>query len=229
MPTTRSIAGLLATLLAFAAIAAASAYAHRPHTVQPGESLWSIAVANGVSVEQLATDNGLLPDAGLIIGSVIQVPEAPGVTGTGACVWDCASTVHPRPTDEAVSPGLVGHGAAELGMSSPLAEAIASVESGFDNSAVSSAGARGVMQIMPDTWEFIDEALTDDPLDPNSATANVEAGIAYLHHLYHLKGGSRDWTIGSYYQGPNRDRLLPETRAYIDLVNRRQAEMTGGG
>ena len=50
------------------------------HTVVWGESLWSVATANGISVEALAAANGLAADAYLIEGQTISVPAA----GTGA-------------------------------------------------------------------------------------------------------------------------------------------------
>ena len=46
------------------------------HVVQPGESLWSVASANGVSVESLAAANGLAADSYLIIGQSISIPAA---------------------------------------------------------------------------------------------------------------------------------------------------------
>jgi N-acetylmuramoyl-L-alanine amidase len=154
-----------------------------PHTVQPGESLWSIAAANGLTVDELAAANGLSSDAALIAGTTVQIPPAsastaPAASGTGQCVWDCASSDHPHPTDETVTPEQVGAIAAEYGMSPALAQSVAWNESTFDNSLVSSAGARGVMQIIPDTWNFVDGQLVAEPLDPTSAIDNVEAGVA---------------------------------------------------
>ena len=46
------------------------------HTVQTGESLWSIASANGLSVSTLAAYNGLAEDAILYTGETLQVPAA---------------------------------------------------------------------------------------------------------------------------------------------------------
>lgn len=46
------------------------------HTVQPGESLWSVAAANGISPDTLAADNGLSSDALLIIGQHITIPTS---------------------------------------------------------------------------------------------------------------------------------------------------------
>jgi LysM repeat protein len=51
------------------------------HTVQPGESLWSISSANGLSVSTLAAYNGLAEDAILYTGETLQVPAA---TSTGS-------------------------------------------------------------------------------------------------------------------------------------------------
>ena len=52
---------------------------------------------------------------------------------------------------------------------------------------VSSAGAMGLMQLMPQTWAEMRAAyrLGTDPFDPHD---NVLAGAAYLHALYHQYG-----------------------------------------
>jgi LysM repeat protein len=46
------------------------------HTVQPGETLWGIAAANGIPEASLAAYNGLAADAYLIIGQTITIPGA---------------------------------------------------------------------------------------------------------------------------------------------------------
>lgn len=211
----------------------ASATAQVPHTVVEGESLWSIAAVNGISVDELAAANGLSAEAQLLTGDVVQIPPPSGVgsggaSGSGACVYDCQSSVHPHPTDESVSAGLLSAEAAEEGMSPDLVQAIAWSESGWSNAAVSSADARGVMQLIPDTWEFVDSQLAEKPLDPASARDNVAAGAEYLHYLYHLSGGDPEQTIASYYQGPNRSSWLPETHDYVSQIQATQARFGGG-
>jgi soluble lytic murein transglycosylase-like protein len=207
-----------------------AARAQVPHTVEPGESLWSIAAEDGLTVEELAAANGLSRDAGLVVGETLLVPPAVTATsGSGECVWDCASTAHPHPTAEIVTPEQVASIATEYGMSAPLVQSIAWNESAFNNAAISSAGARGVMQIIPDTWTFIDDQLAEQPLDPASAIDNVEAGVIYLHHLYHLKGGAGDAAVASYFQGPNREGLLPETETYVREIRGDEVEFAGGG
>jgi soluble lytic murein transglycosylase-like protein len=212
---------------------AVSAEAQVPHTVEPGESLWSIAAQNGLGVGELAAANGLSPDASLLAGATVLIPPvsalASAVSGSGECVWDCASSEHPHPTDETVSAEQVASTAAQYGMSSSLVQSIAWNESAFSNAVVSSADARGVMQIIPDTWNFIDEQLAVEPLDPSSAVDNVKAGVLYLHYLYHLKGEDGQATLASYYQGPNRSEILSETEAYLGEIRADQADFAGGG
>ncbi len=58
---------------------AARAGAHVQHTVEAGETLWSVAADNGVSVDALASENGLAADAQLIAGEGIAVPPAAAV------------------------------------------------------------------------------------------------------------------------------------------------------
>ena len=84
------------------------------------------------------------------------------------------------------------------------------------------------MQVMPATWNFIQERLAGRRLDPASAADNVRAGTLYLHYLYHLKG-TPGGTISSYYQGPNRTTLLPETHSYLHGVLGHQAHFRQPG
>ena len=187
--------------------------------VQPGESLSSVAAANGVSVTALATANGLSPTSFLIAGSTIRIPSATAPSYVPAAQTSVVSSgTNPQTTNERVSVTRMGDIAQEYGMSRSLVQAVGWQESGFNNALTSSAGARGVMQIMPGTWDFIQQNLAGGKLNPASAEDNVRAGTLYLRHLYRLKGGDRNLTIGSYYQGPARATILPETDRYIQSV-----------
>ena len=102
-----------------------------------------------------------------------------------------------------------------------LAAAIAWQESGFNNSMVSSANARGVMQVMPGTWQYVEENLASGPLDPESATDNVRAGSLYLARLLRDAGGDERLATAGYYQGlasVRRIGMLPETERYVENV-----------
>ena len=65
------------------------------HTVQRGETLWSVAEANGISPYTLAADNGLSSDALLISGQEITVPTSSASTATTT-----SSTTGSPPSEE---------------------------------------------------------------------------------------------------------------------------------
>ncbi len=73
----RQIAG---ALLVGALVTATStpAYASSEHKVQPGDSLWALAKANGVSVAAIAEANGLLNPDLIKIGTIIVIPDPEG-------------------------------------------------------------------------------------------------------------------------------------------------------
>lgn len=62
--------------IAVAALAAfaSSASAAMPHTVAPGETLWSIASANNFTTQTVAAFNGLSADSQVYVGETIQIP-----------------------------------------------------------------------------------------------------------------------------------------------------------
>ena len=69
-PVRRSILISVLALLGTAAPASAAV----PHTVQPGETLWSIAAANNLTTRTVAAFNGLSEDAQVVLGSTVMVP-----------------------------------------------------------------------------------------------------------------------------------------------------------
>jgi hypothetical protein len=97
-----------------------------------------------------------------------------------------------------------------------LLAAVAKVESGFDTSSVSSAGAQGLMQLMPDTAA----GLGANPWDATSA-AN---GAAKLLRGYLDKYGSIPLALAAYNAGPgavakyNGVPPYAETQAYVQRV-----------
>jgi LysM repeat protein len=78
IPTEAEGAAALASAGVVPASAGGSSGATTTHVVAPGESLWSIAGANGLSVEALAANNGLAADSWLLTGQTIEVPAASG-------------------------------------------------------------------------------------------------------------------------------------------------------
>ena len=91
----------------------------------------------------------------------------------------------------------------------PLVHAVIRQESLFNNAAISSAGARGLMQLMPATAKqmakkndvtFVHERLTED------ADYNVHLGQTYLADLVNEFNGSYILALAAYNAGPSRAR-----------------------
>ena len=99
--------------------------------------------------------------------------------------------------------------------------AVMRVESNGDVRAVSSAGAMGLVQIMPATWASL-RARYGLGADPYDVRDNIMAGAAYLRAM-HDRYGNATAMLAAYNAGPGRydeylarGRPLPaETRAYL--------------
>ena len=193
------------------------------YTVRVGDTLSGLAAQTGVSPSAIAAMNGLDPDGFLLAGTVVKLPTgAPApANASEPAPAPVVANASPDPTPVRLSAGDVASIAAQHGAPASLAAAIAWQESGFNNAMVSSANARGVMQVMPGTWQFVQENLTSQRLDPASATDNVRAGALYLARLLREAGGDERLATAGYYQGLASVRkvgMLPETERYVDNV-----------
>ncbi|WP_210492621.1 LysM peptidoglycan-binding domain-containing protein [Patulibacter sp. SYSU D01012] len=213
--------------------------------VQPGDTLTAIAARQGVTVTRLAALNGLSAASVLPAGARLALPaqgsgdgggsasstatatsSSGGGTGTTTTAASAPAPAGPAPgtapaSGARVTATDVGTVAAQNGVPASLARAIAWQESGFNNGAVSSVGARGVMQVMPGTWDWIGANLARTPLDPSSATDNVRAGTLYLGHLLRETGGDPDLAAAAYYQGLSSVRsrgMYDDTKRYVQSV-----------
>ena len=129
-----------------------------------------------------------------------------------------------------VDPGTIQSIAAEHGVSPSLAAALAWQESGFNNGMVSGANARGVMQVMPGTWSWIQDNLATRPLNPDSATDNVHAGVLYLKRLLDETGGDEATAVAGYYQGLGSVRsqgLYDDTKQYVANIQALRSRFGG--
>lgn len=99
-----------------------------------------------------------------------------------------------------------------------LVKAVVAVESSFEPTAVSPAGAQGLMQLMPKTGQ---EMKLRDPFHPK---ANIYAGTRYLRLLANQFDGDIRKTIAGYNAGPGAVRRangvpnFPETQVYVQRV-----------
>src|SRR5215211_5354141 len=113
---------ILATSLAAAlavAIAPAMAGAAVPHTVQPGETLWSIAAANNLTTRTVAAFNGLSVDSEVVLGQTIQVPTT--VEGYASLVNAGLAPADPtQAAAPAAAPAPDGTGATGAAVAAPV-------------------------------------------------------------------------------------------------------------
>jgi soluble lytic murein transglycosylase-like protein len=218
------------------------------YVVQPGDTLSAIAARAGTSVSELAATNGIDPNAPLLSGSVLSLSGASaGATQPGASAPEASQAASaqpvgataegsrgapPYPTAESVTPSEVGSIAEANGVPPSLAKAIAYQESGFNNNLTSSADARGVMQILPGTWNWIGETLAGStPLEPASAASNVRGGVLLLHSLLNATGGNEGLAAAGYYQGlPSvlQNGEYRSTQQYVGNVRALQEQFGGG-
>ncbi|SFI06445.1 Transglycosylase SLT domain-containing protein [Selenomonas ruminantium] len=112
---------------------------------------------------------------------------------------------------------LIDAAARKYNVDPKLVSAVAEVESGGDQDAASSAGAVGVMQLMPDTAA----ALGVNPYDKKS---NIEGGAKYLRQMLDAFDGDVRRAVAAYNAGPQAVKdyggvpPYQETQNYVNKV-----------
>jgi len=234
-------------LLVGAGAAGFATSAAHTYVVQPGDSLWAISRANGLTVSQLAAANDMGVNDLLLIGRQLYIPAddessssaaAPSASSTGTSAtanpWTFCSTFSESGGQWGVLPQLLQQSpdrlalqpvfmqwASHYDLSLPLLEAIAWQESGWQQGVTSSAGAVGTGQIMPGTASFISGTLIGMPMDINSVSDNIRMSAAFLAYLAGVEGNNQCATIAAYYEGPlnlSEYGVFPETQAYVASV-----------
>ena len=113
---------------------------------------------------------------------------------------------------------IIYNAAQRYGIDPKLVKAIVKAESDFDSAAVSVAGARGLMQLMPETARIMGVRDVHDPED------NVEGGIRYLSKLLKMFDWKIPLAVAAYNAGENavlKYGTIPpysETQTYVKRV-----------
>jgi LysM repeat protein len=214
------------------------------HVVRRGETVTAIARRYGVSVASVLAVNHLRSRTTIYPGRRLLIP-AQWAESAGTSPNSIRSRTDPptgllgRTYPEAVSRAAAVNRAALAGTRVPsraairdlirqtahrysvdpaLALAVASMESGFNQRAVSPANAIGVMQVLPSSGAWAGE-LIDRRLDLFDPTDNVTAGIVLLATL--TRQASEQTALAGYYQGLSSVRkhgMFADTRRYVATV-----------
>jgi N-acetylmuramoyl-L-alanine amidase len=161
--------------------------------------------------------------------AVPPVPEATagGLTAAAMAPWLSADQLarlpqglHTYPERLAVLPSF-DRWAAEYGVAPDLLKAVAWMESGWQQSVISSSGAIGIGQLLPATAAWVAGFLIRAPLDPYVADDNIRMSARFLAHLLTLTNGDVNLAVAGYYQGLTsirRDGMKATTAAYVTVV-----------
>lgn len=188
--------------------------------VQAGETLLEISIETGVLMRDIAAANGLTDNDHLVAGQTLTIPG--NAVAPSSISSSSGSAVASIDTASRADVGaIIDRVAVQYGFSPRFVKAVAWQESGWNNSAVSSADARGIMQVLPSTGDFVSRYVVGRPLDLSDPEDNVVAGTAYLAHLWDLTGGDAEKTLAGYYQGlrsVSQHGYFSDTRRYIDNI-----------
>jgi soluble lytic murein transglycosylase len=134
---------------------------------------------------------------------------------------------------------IIRQQAAEKKLDPAMIAAVIYAESRFRDDQVSDAGARGLMQITPDTARLIERLsggttfVTADLSDPE---INIRYGSYYLRYLLNHYDGNEVAALAAYHAGSGNvdqwggadlrvpDIAFPDTRAYVQEVLEKRAE-----
>ncbi len=124
----------------------------------------------------------------------------------------------PHALDPASLQSLVTEASTRNGVSPALVNAVVMAESAGNPSAISVAGAQGLMQLMPGTSA---SCGVSNPFDPQQ---NVDCGTRYLRGLLERYNENVELAVAAYNAGPgavDQYHGVPpyaETRAYVSRV-----------
>ena len=127
--------------------------------------------------------------------------------------WRGSSKLFKNHYQDTIRAASVAHG-----LATSLIKAVIHAESGFNPRAVSRKGARGLMQLVPETSKEVGVA---NPLDPHQ---NIHGGSRYLAYLLRKYAGNEKLALAAYNAGPgavdeyNGIPPYSETQNYVRRV-----------
>jgi len=180
----------------------------RRHRLRVGPLDGSFGPRTAAAVRRFQRRAGLTPDA--VVGPRTTRRLCP----LAVCAWRAGSRAM---THRLSVQGAIEFWSRTYGVDAHLVRAVALWESGYNNSLVSPAGARGVMQVTPATWDYVETVLVGRRI-PRTTSGNVHVGVAFLDRLLSEFRGDVQLALAAYVQGPRsvrRHGLFRGTRQYV--------------
>jgi Putative peptidoglycan binding domain/Transglycosylase SLT domain len=112
---------------------------------------------------------------------------------------------------------LLEHWSRTYGVDPGLVRALAWMESGYQPGIVSRAGARGVLQVLPSTKQYVEKFLLHRRV-PWTVSGEIQVGVVYLRELLRRSHGNESLALAVWYQGPTsvrRNGVFRVTRAFV--------------
>jgi LysM repeat protein len=187
------------------------------YTVRPGDNLTTIAARYHTTISAIATANKISNRHLILIGSTLTIPAASASSSGGGS--GLPSRLLASPSRLELQPRFA-HWAAVYGTPLSLLEGLTWLESGWQNDVVSSTGAMGIGQLMPDTVDLVNNVLLHTNLDPHVADDNIRMSARFLRYLLD-QAGSTSLAVAAYYQGFKsiaRSGQYPSTVTYVANV-----------
>jgi soluble lytic murein transglycosylase-like protein len=190
------------------------------YQVRWGDTLWGIAARLHVPVPALASANGIRDPNSVTAGARLRVPPPSPLPAKLAAD---ANRLALRP--------LFERWASTYGVPADLLEAMAWYESGWQNDKVSSTGARGIGQLMPDTVALV-QHLEGRKLNPAVPSENIRMSSRFLAYLLQQTGQQADQALAGYYQGLRSVRargMYADTKTYVAGILALRKSFVGQG
>jgi hypothetical protein len=160
------------------------------------------------------------------VGTPAEVPEHVAALSEPQVEGEAEGTEAPQ-YDLAAIPDHIKAAAQRHRLSEELITAVISVESNFDHAAVSRKGARGLMQLMPQTSALIGVR------DPHSPDENIDAGASHLRAMLDTFHNDLPLALAAYNAGQAHVVRYkgvppyPETRRFVARVLRQMGDRKG--
>ena len=190
------------------------------HRVRAGETLTGIARRYGTTIAAIAHANAIANPSFVRTGTLLRIPGAAAKASTPAPTAMPDSMARLVAKRTAVR-RVITEEAARFGVPTAFALAVGWQESGWQEGLVSSAGAIGVMQLLPATGDWVGPGMLGYAVNLRDTRQNVRAGVRLLRHYLDRYHGDKARVLAAYYQGQtavDRHGIYAVSRPYIASI-----------